>query len=111
MSDLSRLPAELQRHARIDAKGEVSWSGLHAAAAIDALAATDAVVLGLDIRFYDSEGRFYEVPWSSFDPDSSTTRAANVEASRRAALEALARIDEAGRPDDTVERRILVTWQ
>jgi hypothetical protein len=34
-----------------------------------------------------------------------------VEASRQDALEALARIDELETPTDTVERRVVVTWE
>lgn len=110
MADLTALPAELQADARIDPNGEVSWSDSRAVAAVNALTTTQSVVLGVDVRFYDSAGRFYEIPWSSFDPDTSKIHTANVEASREAALEALARIDELQTPDDTVERRVLVTW-
>jgi hypothetical protein len=111
MTVLSDLPAEVRADARIDQNGEVSWSDSAAAAAINALTATGRVVLGLDVRFYDSTGRFYEIPWSSFEPDVSRTPFANAESSRQAALAALGRIDELERPDDTVERRVLVTWQ
>lgn len=111
MADLSTLPAELQADARIEPNGEVSWSDSRSVAAVNALTASQSVVLGLDVRFYDSAGCFYEIPWSSFDPDTSKIRAENVEASREVALEALARIDELQTPDDTVERRVLVTWQ
>jgi hypothetical protein len=111
MTDLSALPVEIRAGARVHANGEVSWSDASAVAAVNGLADKGSVVLGVDVRFYDSAGRFYEIPWSSFDPDPSNARAANVEASRDDALEALARIDELETPADTVERRVLVTWE
>jgi hypothetical protein len=111
MADLSGLPTELQRDARSDPNGEVSWSDACAVAAVNELTDSGSVVLGLDVRFYDAAGRFYEIPWSSFEPDTSKAHAANVEASRQDALEALARIDELETPTDTVERRVVVTWE
>ena len=111
MTDLSDLPAEIRTDARIDPTGEVSWSDSGAEAAINALTATGYVVLGVDVRFYDSAARFYEIQWSSFEPDASKAQVANVEDSRQRALEALARIEALPTPDDTVERRVLVSWQ
>lgn len=111
MADLSGLPIDVQRDARVDPNGEASWSDAYAEAAVNALTDGESVVLGLDVRFYDSADRFYEIPWSSFEPDTSEGLAANVEASRQAALEALAGIDTLETPDGTVERRILVTWR
>jgi hypothetical protein len=96
--------------ARVDANGEVSWSDAVAAAAIKGLADTGAIVLGLDLRFYDANGRFYEIAWSSFEPVASKPAAANAANARDAALGRLAKIDEEPLPDDTVERRVLITW-
>jgi hypothetical protein len=100
--DISALPAHLQEAARIDANGEVSWPDEQAAAAIEALAAAGHRVLGLDIRFYLDDGTFYEIPWSSSEDDPPRAKAA--------ALEALAHFGDLERPEDTVERRVLITW-
>jgi hypothetical protein len=109
--DLSQLPKEVLASARIDANGEVSWPDNEASTAIDALAAAGLMVLGLDIRFYDADGRFYEVAWTSFEPDAEKPTALNAEEARLAALEAVDRVDELDVPEDTVERRVLVAWQ
>ena len=84
--DLSALSHEVRRAARVDANGEVSWPNDYAGAAISELASAGEVVLGLDVRFYDAEGRFYEMPWSSHDPDRSESVAVNADAARIAAL-------------------------
>jgi hypothetical protein len=109
--DLSALSAGLQRDARVDPNGEVSWSDSCAAAAVRELTDNGSLVLGLDIRLYDATGHFYEIPWSSFEPDPSKVDGENLEASRDDALKALARIDTLETPEDTVERRVLVTCQ
>lgn len=66
VSDLSFLTEDLQREARCDPNGEVSWPISQASAAIEALADSGRLVLGLDIRDYQSDGTFLEVPWSSY---------------------------------------------
>jgi CHASE2 domain-containing sensor protein len=109
--DLSALPKAVQAAARVDANGEVSWPDSSAADAINALSDAGAVVLGLDLRFYDANDTFFEIAWSSFEPDASKPAAANEADAREAALGVLARIDEEEPPEDTVERRILVTWR
>ena len=101
--DISALPSDVREAAHIDANGEVSWPDEKAASAIEALTAAGHRVLGLDIRFYVADGTFYEIPWSRSDAD-----AAEADAS---ALEALSRIDDLERPEDAVERRVLVTWE
>jgi hypothetical protein len=55
--------------------------------------------------------RFYEVAWTSFEPDAEKPTALNAEEARLAALEAVDRVDELDVPEDTVERRVLVAWQ
>jgi hypothetical protein len=82
-----------------------------AAAAITGLAESGAIVLGLDVRYYDTNDRCYEIAWSSFEPDASKPANANAADARDAALERLGRIDDQEPPDDTVERRVLITWQ
>src|SRR6266576_6703356 len=101
--DISALPADLQQAARVDSNGEVSWPDEDAARAIEALTAAGRRVLGLDIRFYFGDGTFYEIPWSSSDSQAIEAKAD--------ALDSLSRIDELERPEDAVERRVLITWQ
>ena len=108
--DLSALPEEVQAAARVDANGEVSWPDSTAAAAINGLADSGVIVLGLDLRYYDANDTFYEIAWSSFQPDPSAPPATNTADARNAALTSLAKIDEHESPDNTVERRVLVTW-
>jgi hypothetical protein len=76
--------------------GEVSWPVSHAAAVTEALAGTGHVVLGLDIRGYQADGRFIEVAWSSFD-------GSDVRDARDLALEALSRGNLPG-------GWVLITW-
>jgi hypothetical protein len=108
--DLSALSEELRAAARVDGNGEVSWPDSLAAAAVNGLADGGAMVLGLDVRFYDSDDRFFEIAWSASGPSNSRTDAANVEACRRDALTALKDIDTLSVPEGTVARRILITW-
>jgi hypothetical protein len=100
--DVSRLPEQLQLSAQWYPNGEVSWPLQDAAAAINALAAVGLVILGLDARVVHDDGIF-EAPWSSFNPAPAASHAANVEASRRAALARLPGIEEFG-------DRVLITW-
>jgi hypothetical protein len=94
--DLTFLTEDLQRGARCDPNGEVSRPISQAPAAIEALAGSGRLVLGLDIRDYQSDGTFIDVPWSSYaGPD--------VEEARGFALSALSRGDL---PGDWV----LITW-
>jgi CHASE2 domain-containing sensor protein len=101
--DIRALPADLQHSARIDPNGEVSWPDGDAASAIDALTAAGHRVLGLDIRFYLEDGTFYEIAWSNSDSPAAEARAD--------ALDALSRIDELERPENTAERRVLIIWE
>ena len=109
--DVSELPEGLRATARIDPNGEVSWPQSSATTAVEGLADAGYVVLGLDLRFYAADGRFYEIPFSSFEPDVAQGVAANADAGRRAAILALAKVDAVEIPADTVERRVLVTWR
>lgn len=108
---LSALPAQVAASALVETNGEVMWRDVDSVAAINALADAGLVILGLDVRFYDANNRFYEIAWSSFDPNPSKSDSANAVDAREAALERLAKIDEQDRPDDTVERRVLITWR
>ena len=73
MRDLSSLPVELQLQAIRTQSGEVMWPRTAAARAVEALAASGNLVLGLDLRS-DGEcrtplGLATEVPWSDFRSD------------------------------------------
>lgn len=94
--DLSFLPPDLQSGARYAPNGEVSWPASQAAAVIEALAGTGRLVLGLDIRDYQADGRFIEVAWSSYD-------GSDVQDARDLALEALSRGNLPG-------EWVLITW-
>jgi hypothetical protein len=70
-----------------------------AEAAVGALA--DAgLILGLDLREYDDDGKFYEIAWGEYE----RTGRGDVEQALRAALVALARPDRTG-------DAVLITWQ
>lgn len=96
VADLSFLSEDLQRGARCDPNGEVSWPISQASAAIEAIANSGRLVLGLDIRDDQSDGTFLEVPWSSYT-------GSDVEEARRFALSVLSSSDFPG-------AWILVTW-
>ncbi len=80
---LPPLPADVRRCARLTGS-EVMWPLAEAAAAVNALADAGRRVLGLDVRDYDEDGRYFEHAWSLFDGD-------DVEEARAAALAALNR--------------------
>jgi hypothetical protein len=91
--DLTFLPQEVQRTARRITDGrEVMWPRGEAPSAIEALATAGRIVLGLDLRRYDSDAAFVEAAWSSFEP-SSAPDSFNVEAARRTAMDGLQRAD------------------
>lgn len=96
LPDLSFLTEDLQSGARFDPNGEVSWPMSQASAAIEALADSGRLVLGLDIRDYQSDGMLVEVPWWSYT-------GSDTEEARSFALDALSHGDL---PGDWV----LVTW-
>lgn len=94
--DLSFLPPDLQSATRVAPSGAASWPVSQAAAVIEALAGTGRLVLGLDIRDYQADGRFIEVAWSSYD-------GSDVREARDLALEALSRGNLPG-------GWVLITW-
>lgn len=67
---------------------------------IAALAAANRVVLGLDIRDYESDGSFVEIAWSSFDPNGTD----DAHQASRAALDSL-------RSSPLSDGWVLVTWR
>jgi hypothetical protein len=98
--DLTPLPAQVRAAARVLDNGEVMWPAVEAARAIKALASAQRVVLGLDVRDYQADGAFVEIPWSSFEPDGED----DVDRGCRTALDALR---SAPLPGEWV----LVTWR
>jgi hypothetical protein len=95
--DLGVLSEELRSRGRVEANGEVSWHVRDAAAVLSELAAAGRVVLGLDVRDYDEDGRFFEIAWSVY------WGAEPVEACE-SALHALG-------GDDVPGEWVLITWQ
>ncbi|MCE4026012.1 hypothetical protein LXM50_08505 [Microbacterium sp. Au-Mic1] len=94
--DLDLVPASVKQTAMVETNGEVLWPLAHAVEALDALARAGLVVLGLDVRKYDEDGRFIEVAWSAYDGEDPMK-------AREHGLTALSRVDI---PGDWV----LVTW-
>ena len=94
--DLSFLPADLQKGARCDPNGEVSWHLSQASNVIKALAEAGRKVLGLDIRHYETDDTFIEVAWSSYS-------GSDVREARDFALDAL-------RHGDLPGEWVLITW-
>ncbi|MFC8040228.1 hypothetical protein ACFUOZ_12810 [Paenarthrobacter sp. NPDC057355] len=95
-TDLSFLTEDLQRGARCDPNGEVSWPISQATAAIEGLAGSGRLVLGLDIRDYQNDGTFIEVPWASYT-------GSDVEEARAFAVSVLSQ-------DDLPGDWVLITW-
>jgi len=98
--DLRLLPREVVDAATVQENGEVWWPLAHAKAAVNALADAGLVILGLDLREYDDEGRFFEIAWSDYTP----TGPGDAEGGRQAAISALSRPDLFG-------NAVLITWQ
>ena len=84
---------------------EVMWRRADVVDAIDALAEAGRVVLGLDLRRVEADGRLTELAWSAFEP----TGDGDCSAGRLAALDALERVDADGRVNEF--EWVLVTWE
>jgi hypothetical protein len=104
-TDLRELPHESRAAARATDTGEVEWPVAEAIAAVNALAHAGHLVLGLDLREYENDGRFLEVPWSSFDAQG------DPEPAREAAVSALGRIEDSSLPLDLAHLAVLITWR
>jgi hypothetical protein len=89
LADLSPLPEELRRAARTFANGEVAWPLADAADVLDALAAAGHLILGVDIRDFDDDGRFVEIAWT--DTHTTGRSPADIEAARALAIAGVAR--------------------
>jgi hypothetical protein len=105
--DLTQLSDRLRDAVRIDANTEVSWPLGLAAQAIDELAASGCVLLGLDLRDYDDDGNFVEVAWSAHLGGGSGRE--EIETARVEALAGVRRaLVEASNWNDPW---VLVTWK
>lgn len=100
--DLTRLSIRIRESAIVNPNGEVRWPADIAFEAINELADTGSVILGLDI-WPDEEGEITEAPLSAY-PGGATEP--NIEPSRLHAIEALRRVPGFGRSNPS----ILVTW-
>lgn len=99
-NDVTLQAPEIAAAASVLDNGEVSWPVSEAEAAINALADAGLVILGLDMREYDNDGRFFERPVSAYEPAGSN----DVEPARQAALEALQRGRDLG-------NAVLINWE
>jgi hypothetical protein len=104
-SDLSDLAARVRSSAIVLDNGEVMWPFDDAADAINELARSGRVILGLDARDRHDAGLATEVPISSIKPAGE---AADVEHGRQAAIEALGRAE---RVTGWAQPNLLVTWR
>jgi hypothetical protein len=91
--DISFLSSDLQAKARFWENGEVMWPKEVVPRVIDALAGASRIIHGQDVEKYAADGTFIEWPWSVFQPDRCASHEENVERSRTAALDAVARIE------------------
>jgi hypothetical protein len=106
-----RLPEDVRDAAYVNANGEVEWPWKLTSQAIDALADAGIVILGLDLRTRDQDGRISEVVYGSFEPDKGLDHVTNVAAARTDALEALTSIiGDLFARDERDAATVLITW-
>jgi hypothetical protein len=67
VDDMAVLSEDLQRRARSNINGEVSWSAEDMPQVLGELSIAGRVVLGLDVRDYDDHGSFTEVAWRAYE--------------------------------------------
>ena len=104
VADLSPLPEELRCAAGTFANGEVAWPLADAADILDALSAAGRIILGVDIRDFDVDGRFVEI--ARVDTQITGSSAADREAARACAVAGLGRAAE----ESWHEPWALITW-
>ena len=102
-ADLAALPESVRAVAHVFSNGEVAWPNEQAEAAINALASTGHVVLGLDARTLLPNGGVMEIPISTWERQSGEAHADAVEQARRDALAAL----QSAKSEGT---HVLITW-
>ena len=102
--DLAALPLAVRRAAHGFENGEVAWANEHAEAAVNALARTDKLVLGLDARSLHPDGSVREIPISAWSETAGEAEADAVERARGEALEALPTAVSEG-------THVLITWR
>ncbi len=103
--DISVLPQTVQAKAEVQDNGEVVWRLDDAMDAINALADSGQIILGLDFWEYYPDGGLLEMPWSSYEPEGTTT---DVENGRRTALSELERGISVH--SLTPDHWVLITW-
>lgn len=110
MRDLTLLPSTVQSSAIRTESGEVMWPRNVAAQAVEALAASGHLVLGLDLRSDGigptPPGLATEIPLSSFRPDDDAPET-QIGVARDHALSALRHPDLA---DFAGYDWVLITW-
>ena len=84
--DLARFSDRVRDSATVLDNGEVLWPFYIVVEAINELAASGRVVLGLDAREANDEGLVTEVPISSYEPTGSPN---DVEVARQQAVKAV----------------------
>jgi hypothetical protein len=102
---ISNLPFSVRAKADVQDNGEVVWPLEDALDAINALADSGQVILGLDFWEYDENQRILEMPWNAYEPEGKST---DVESGRRTALEEFARAVEV--LSLTSQNWVLITW-
>jgi hypothetical protein len=101
--DLAVLPDEIRAAAHVFHNGEVAWPNEVAEAAINALAATGKLILGLDARTLYPDGGVMEIPASAWEEQPGESAADAIERARVEALEGLPFAFSEG-------THVLVTW-
>jgi hypothetical protein len=104
--DLTTLSEQVQRAALVQPNGEVLWPFEMAAAAVNALANTGEVVLGLDARERHDLGLSTEVALSAYRSIAGPEES-DIELARREALHVLAQAEGI---TGWVKPNILITW-
>lgn len=64
--DISALPLSVQANTEVQDNGEVVWRLDDAVDAINALADSGQIIIGLDFWKYYANGGLLEMPWTSY---------------------------------------------
>ena len=101
--DLAALPNAVRATAHVFHNGEVAWPNDATETAINALAASGQVILGLDARTLFADGGVMEIPVSAWEREPNESDEEAVERARQEALSALPFAQSEG-------THVLVTW-